>query len=90
MVINRWLSSAHGSLAAPERDESCHDDDEVNLSEERLEHGERLAHVARGHQIAIPDGCQRGIAEEEVVIPRRVRYASKEGMMTEQSQGTIE
>src|SRR5579885_1990477 len=76
--IFRWAKFRACSRLPPQRHQPRHDDDEVNLAEERLQHGERLPDVACRHEVAIADGGERCVAEKEVVVGRRMRLTSKE------------
>src|SRR3954471_3678750 len=63
---------------APQADEPGHQGDEEELAGQHLEHGQDLADVAGGHEVAVSGRRQRGVAEEQVVAGCRVRDAGED------------
>src|SRR5689334_20250905 len=64
---------SRGTFLTPKRNQPRNDNHQVNLAEERLQHGERLPHTARWNEIAITNRSERGIAEEQVITGCRLR-----------------
>src|SRR3954471_2929258 len=63
---------------APQADEPGDQGDEEELAGEHLEHGQDLADVAGGHEIAVSGRRQRGVAEEHVVPSSGVRNTGED------------
>src|SRR5258706_7871766 len=71
-----------GTHLTPQRNQPRDHDNEIDLARKRFQHRERLANAARWYKVAIPDCGERCIAEEQIVIGRRVRLARKERSRT--------
>ena len=64
---------------APRRHDLPHRGHEEELAQERLEHGQALAGVARGNQVAVPGRREGHEAEEQVLAHRALAVGAEEG-----------
>src|SRR5579885_2254677 len=60
-------------VLSPERDRPRYDDHEIDLAEQRLDHRQRLPQRARGDKVAVSDGREGRVAEEEEIARRPAR-----------------
>jgi putative membrane protein len=91
-VLKPWAQAAMlgGVPARESRHEHGDDGDEVQLSDERLDHREGVAEVPARRVVAVADGGESDVAEVEAQRARAVSALGEEGAGAEHGDGAVE
>src|SRR5215469_1631255 len=66
--VRRHSGYSSGPLLTPEGNKSGHDNHEVDLPKQGLQHGKGLAHISIGNQVAVPYGGKCRVAKKQIIV----------------------